>query len=402
MVKGKAPSPRMPRVARITKLEQLLPRAREMVSRKPAEMYEGVLIKEGQKVLFINDTTADQLVVEALRTAAMERGAHVNTITLEGFRGLTEPGEMLDSMCFNNWYPKWVWEAANDQNLVLLTAFLKTAHAPIPPLSGNPPVKNLEITADLMVDEYQNFPVELRDKIDAVAWENLVNSTKVKWTDPEGTDLTVGLTVDMWTKAMEKQMARTGTPYQHGHLMFPAPSLDMNGVWATSSVTFGGPIPRTTMQVKKGQVVKVEGGGPYGKRLRDSFAKYADLKSRCPGPGVNWITTIGICTNPKARRSPFFDELAGSARVYAWTFGHRRSGIIHTSVGEGMATPLYKVIRHMDTCFNTLETDKGPVIENGHLLALDDPRVREVASKFGDPDKLLKEAWIPAVPGINA
>ena len=117
---------------------------------------------------------------------------------------------------------------------------------------------------------------------------------------------------------------------------------------------------------------------------------------------MNWITTIGLCTHPKARRSPFFEELEGSARVYAWTFGHRRSGVMHTSVGEGKVSPSYKVIRHMDTFFNTLITDKGVVVENGRLTALDDPKVRQVAAKYGDPDKLLEEIWIPAVSGVNA
>ncbi len=135
----------------------------------------------------------------------------------------------------------------------------------------------------------------------------------------------------------------------------------------------------------------------------DLLIKYKDTqKSKCPGPGVNWITTVGICTNPHARQSPFFNELEGSARVFAWTFGHRRAGVVHSSVGEALVSPTYKIIRHMDTFFNTVVTDKGgTVIENGHLTALDNPRVRKVAAKYGDPDKLLKELWIPAVKGVN-
>ena len=88
--------------------------------------------------------------------------------------------------------------------------------------------------------------------------------------------------------------------------------------------------------------------------------------------------------------------------MYAWTYAHRRSGVIHTSIGEGMVSSKYKIIRHTDTYFNTIVTEKGTVSENGHLTALDDPRVREVAAKYGDPDKLLEEAWIPAVSGVNA
>jgi hypothetical protein len=33
---------------------------------------------------------------------------------------------------------------------------------------------------------------------------------------------------------------------------------------------------------------------------------------------------------------------------------------------------------------------------------LDDPEVRTLAAKYGDPDKLLTEDWIPEIPGINA
>ena len=74
---------------------------------------------------------------------------------------------------------------------------------------------------------------------------------------------------------------------------------------------------------------------------------------------------------------------------------------MHTSVGEGFVSPTHKLIRHMDTFFNTLVTERGTVIENGHLTALDDPKIRKIAKKYGDPDELLKELWIPAVPGIN-
>jgi hypothetical protein len=37
-----------------------------------------------------------------------------------------------------------------------------------------------------------------------------------------------------------------------------------------------------------------------------------------------------------------------------------------------------------------------------HLTTLEDPDVRDVAARYGDPDQLLAEAWIPSVPGINA
>ena len=41
------------------------------------------------------------------------------------------------------------------------------------------------------------------------------------------------------------------------------------------------------------------------------------------------------------------------------------------------------------------------LIDKGRLTALDDPRVRRIAAKYGNPDELLREDWVPALPGIN-
>lgn len=41
------------------------------------------------------------------------------------------------------------------------------------------------------------------------------------------------------------------------------------------------------------------------------------------------------------------------------------------------------------------------VIENGRLTALDHPEVRELAAKYGDPDEILREDWVPQIPGIT-
>ncbi|MDP2647021.1 MAG: hypothetical protein Q8P24_18960 [Desulfobacterales bacterium] len=399
----KAPAPRRPDVKKITRVEELLPKARIMVNRKAADMYEGLQVKKGQKVLIINDPSADQLVVEALATAIRENKAHLTIILLEGFPGLKDPVDLLDNMFSNNWYPDWVWNAANEADIVLLTAFLKLAHTPIPPLSRKPIVDNVEMTADQMISEYEEFPVELRDIIGAVTWEKLALCSKLHWTDLEGTDLTLKVKPEAWQEMIDDNMKKRGIAFKPGHLQIPAPCVDMNGQYVSSSITFGGPVPPTTLIIEGGKAVEVKGGGKYGDRLRESFAKHKNLSSPdCPGPGVNWVTTIGLCTHPKASRSPFFDDLAGSARIYAWTYGHRRSGVIHTSVGEGLASSKHKIIRHMDTCFNTIATDKGIIIENGRLTSLEDPRVRRVAEKFGNPDELLKESWIPAIAGVNA
>jgi len=42
------------------------------------------------------------------------------------------------------------------------------------------------------------------------------------------------------------------------------------------------------------------------------------------------------------------------------------------------------------------------VIRNGRMVSLDDPEVRALASRYGDPDEILADDWVAEVPGINA
>jgi len=35
------------------------------------------------------------------------------------------------------------------------------------------------------------------------------------------------------------------------------------------------------------------------------------------------------------------------------------------------------------------------------MTFMDDPEVRKIAAKYGDPDEFLREKWIPPIPGIN-
>jgi hypothetical protein len=42
-----------------------------------------------------------------------------------------------------------------------------------------------------------------------------------------------------------------------------------------------------------------------------------------------------------------------------------------------------------------------PVIEGGRLSAYDDPDVRDLAAQHGDPDVLLRDDWVPDIPGVT-
>ncbi|MDP2744575.1 MAG: hypothetical protein Q8P00_05880 [Dehalococcoidia bacterium] len=398
-----APAPRIPVLPEIKDVEQLLPLARSAVKRKETSFMVGLDLKGGERVLIVSDTTSDALLQEALAIAIRESGNHLDVIQLEGFPGRTDPVELLDGMFSNNWWPEWVWEAANKYDLVLAMSFMKLPHTPNLPLAEKVRSDVIEVTRYTFSPDYENFPLEIRDALDKKTWDLLVNSSKIKITDLEGTDLELTYTKEEWDRTAARNIPRVGKPYLPGHLMVPAPTRGMEGKLVTSSITFGGPVPRTTLTIEHGQAVKVVGGGKFGQRLTESFEKYKNATMpKYPGPGVNWISTLALCTHPRAIPSPDFEHLTGSARIHAWTTGHRRSGVIHLSLGESVVSQTYKVIRHVDLFFPTVVADGRKVVEMGHLLALDDPEVQKLAAKYGDPKKLLTEAWIPAVSGVNA
>ncbi len=400
-----APAPLMPKVEEVTSVTTLLPMARQIVKRPGYQMLDGLNLKPGMKVLMVVDSTNDRLVQEAFEIAVPEAGGILEKIMLHGFPGMTEPVELVDAMFSRNWWPDWVWDAVKKTDIVMQGAMLKTAHTPNLPVDTrkNPEFVDMEWTADLLASDYEAFPLELRDAIDASAWENVVYAKNVELNDLEGTELRVSLTKEDWDKGIEKMKKREGMPHMRGHLNIPIAFKKGEGTLAASSLTFGGIVPRVKMTVKEGRVTEVIGGGYYGDILRRSFEEFKDLTSPDnPRPGVNWLSSFGLCTHPKARRSAFIDRLTGSARIHAHAFGHRRSGVIHTSIGAGIIGNTYKIIRHIDQYFTTLVADGKKIIDRGHLLALDDPTVYKVAEKYGDPKKLLAEAWIPAVSGVNA
>jgi hypothetical protein len=41
------------------------------------------------------------------------------------------------------------------------------------------------------------------------------------------------------------------------------------------------------------------------------------------------------------------------------------------------------------------------ITEKGRMKSLDNPEVRALASRYGEPDELLQEDWKPGIPGIT-
>jgi hypothetical protein len=171
------------------------------------------------------------------------------------------------------------------------------------------------------------------------------------------------------------------------------------------------PFPQIKIYIEKGKIQEIKGGGPYGeawKKLHESTLniKYPEF----PDKGLFWLWEMAIGTNPKVRRPNSVLRLSGTNEVE-----RSRSGVIHVGFGTrwrgeserwAATNGLPYGHLHVHLLFPTyvIKTKTGQeitVIENGHLTVLDDPEVRELAKKYGDPDELLKEDWIPKIPGIS-
>ncbi len=400
------PAPRFPRVPENIVAEEIIPVLQTIAARKQHSFtYPGLDLKPGKKYLVLCDSTTDRVTLDALAAVIRQGGATLDTIVLEGYQGMTEPVDLLDTMFSRNWFPAWAWEAISRADAVVRSAFLLTEYTPnVPrPLLRKIPIIYWYFSHDHCLPQFRSFPLELREAIDEKTWKSLVHARKFELTDLEGTELRWSATAENWQASITRDMERFGREYHPGHLMAPVNTGNAGGRLVTSAITFGGPVPRTTMTLEGGQVIGVEGEGKFPAVLRQSFAEYAHLKSPAlPGPGINWWTTLAIGTSTKERVAAGWDRLTGSGRMNGWGAGHSRAGIIHSSIGEGVVSAERRIIRHVTLFFPTLVADGRTIIKNGRLLTLDDPEIVRLAERYGDPAELLREDWIPAVPGVNA
>ena len=196
----------------------------------------------------------------------------------------------------------------------------------------------------------------------------------------------------------------------------PAPPInakqDATGVIKGTISHFSRPFPQLSATLENGLITSVEGGGEYGAAWRELMTETEEIHyPDFPRPGLFWLWEIAVGTNPKVRRTSNIEMVSSGGTE--WERG--RSGVIHMGFGTsgpsdcehwaGERGYAYGHL-HMHMMFPTVEIihADGSVevpVKNGHLAALDDPEVRECAAKYGDPDVLLKEDWIPEIPGVS-
>ena len=285
------------------------------------------------------------------------------------------------------------------------------------------------------------FPSDVWRLVETKTIEPIAFIDRGEISDPEGTALAYDITPQVarqWAKGV----------YQQGHLyMYPPQAA---GRWPYSLVDYPSyaseylpPIQvesakgviaatndhmsthtRMEIEIEGGKISRVKGGGYYGDLLRLGL-KYPGMQDLVfPGykkKGYWWLYEAGTGTNPKYFKHPV--ELLRGRNSSERNVG----GAIHWSFGayaqhgpeeKGKSSPKRKTFGELNNvpidhcCHNhTLmatyqlrirDLDQWvTVIEHGRLTALDDLYVRALASRYGNPDDVLRQDYVPPLPGIN-
>ncbi len=295
-----------------------------------------------------------------------------------------------------------------------------------------------------IMSKVPSYPSDVWRMIEHKMIEPLGYVDRVEVTDPEGTALYFGVSTDQ-----AKSWAQGA--YLQGHLfMIPSqasgvypfsviayPALGDKWLPPTRMTTANGYIastnshasnhPRIQIKIKDGYVQEVKGGGLYGDgfRLWLTYPKINELTwPYQKNPGFWWLYEAGTATNPKYFKHPG-ETLVGNnisernaGGVIHWSFGAEvtmgpESGKEKAATspkslafGKEHGVPVGHAM-HNHTLLPTYqirfrESGKwATVIEHGQILASRDPEVRALASRYGDPEELLRRDWTPELPGIT-
>ena len=413
---------------RVVQVDDLMSYAREVCHqpevRRTAPGFIGYgATKPGDRVLIAVDTHYDKRVTEAVARGLREMGASVDVITVEvqPDRPFTTTDEIDVVMRREPWSKRprrweglpWVEELAQREGYTLLVHGKGGGIPNVPHRYEAIPWLQL----DHFASEATIYPRDLHTLINLKTWNAFFEKGRggrVHVTDPEGADFTYTLFPDYFDGT---RRGYTEVPWW-GHILGHAPTPiipkeDATGVICGTTSHFQQPFPRIKVTLENGRVEKIEGGGDYGAAWRELKDEGEKTHYPCfPRPGLFWLWEIAIGTNPKISRPRNIHMLSSGG--FEWE--RRRSGIIHCGMGTRWRGPeevwagergiLYGHL-HVHLFFPTLviTPPQGKdivVIDKGHLASLDDAEVRDLASKYGDPDKILDAGWSPGVPGIDA
>ena len=249
--------------------------------------------------------------------------------------------------------------------------------------------------------------------------------SEVTFQDPEGTNLHWLLTPEeslWWTR--RGNVGGGGDEASNHISIYPSPlhSTLQEGAVMVAHANHTGVFPTMKAYLDRyGQIERIEGGGKLGEMfkilLNHPLFKEAKFP-KAPEPGYWFMRQDGYATNPKFVR--YLPSLIEGGYYLPNVNERNRAGVQHLAFSYGGDDPedeAYAEERgipvggahtaHMHVYFPTVKwklRDTGEWItigEKGYVKAFDDPEVRALASRYGDPELIFRYEWIPSIPGIN-
>ncbi|SDH21703.1 Leucyl aminopeptidase (aminopeptidase T) [Alteribacillus persepolensis] len=421
--------PRCPPMVDIKSADDLIPYLDE-VAKRPYNhgLHAGWDLQPGERVLLRVDNWHDPMVIEACKkilekyntnyeVKMVDKGPIIRwkghdevDYYLARTKELAEWMDEWEKMEEEGEYDKLLWGYGGP---VLRDTNIKIQRMPF-------------ITPELTATPAHTIPYEIIDAIDKWTWNKIRHAKRIRIQDPEGTDLSYTNHDEYYDSKREfynpdlverfwKGNKSFGKTYLPGHVLgrpwLYHPKEDATGVIAGTTNHIG-PVPWIQLEVDKGKITQINEGGEFGEKLRKLKSETDHLKyPGFPDEGLFrwWEASIG--TNPHIHR-PRQGFLNGWLNCL---YERMRSGVIHIGFGTIISSSAEREAAkmglpvghwHVHLYFPTMTAEMmdgstETIIKDGHLLALDDPGVRDIAAQFGDPDILLSESWIPAVPGLN-
>jgi len=442
------PEPCAPEYKKPTSVEDCLPQARLLAKKTVGRGALGP-VKKGDNLLIVTLADQDKFVEEAIKQALIEEGAEKVVFVIEhelcngkprkftteeGWREAdtmeNAPWDLSGSMFYTDFSGNLREYLTKHPNFTgVFWGLGGRDHQGFQMREHRSKQRNNWIfnSWEEFLSRGNVFPDELWLEIEKRIVEVVGKASAVRITDPEGTHIEYPLS------ATDARRWQQGV-WLHGHLFMdplmatvqenirvnvdpkvPPVFRDLNGVLAGTS-NHQGYIPHIQLFFEHGLLVEVKGGGKYGELIREMIDKYKDVHwPGYPQKGFFWFCDTALCTLVKAFRhkSDLFESYwrlpnlaeRNRAGIFHLGFGSRRHGNEYLKYAQDRKLPTGHI--HVHNYFATYEikiqgTDYWyKIVDKGWLTAMDDPQLRAVAVKHGDPEELLSYDWVPPVPGIN-
>jgi hypothetical protein len=371
---GTLPEPRVPKIDSITQVDPLLP-ALEILVQDVAE------IRRDEKVLMVTDDSVPGLILDGLEAALARVGAQVTTLSVAVPEGEVEPLALFQQAVGRN-FSSDLREAIEEADYVLSPAYF---HLPDLIVEGQDLDSWLEsiqtrwvgvvAIPELLASKWATYPPELLQLIGSKVEAELRAEQTIILSNNQGTSLIYDYEV------MPGPVARNWSIFP-GNIRFRLipKSRGVEGIIVTSNL-FTGRVPRTEIHIGESQVVQLDGSARTTEAVRTATAQGGFIE-------------LSFGVHPKAFALP--GEVTGfSSLLWSHYAAAQRSGIVSVLLGPWSGNqgrlPL--------SMFFTLLNAGGPniLIDLGHLTALDDAEVQELAAQLGSVEDLLEEEWIPAI-----